>query len=340
MLSIPATQALLGSANTWTATQAFRSITVTPTTITGIRVNAPSAPTGGASAFVSRIDAPSGTIAFATSPQTGDFAGVSLGQSTLTNPSAGTVPSAATLKIDGAPIASTNVTITNRYALWLSGTGAVTAGIRIDAGSSTAISIAGAASGIAIGTGVISRFERIRLAGNYSTDGSASVHTIGIKQDAATVTYTAVAQTNNVHGHLFDQITFTSAVAGTIPVAATLKIVGAPISAGSVTITTAYALWVPAGNCQFGGSVTFDGSVFLNNGATLADARNIAVGTTTGTKIGTATTQKLAFYNATPIVQPAGVADASGGAVIDTQARAAINAVIANLEALGLQAVA
>lgn len=38
--------------------------------------------------------------------------------------------------------------------------------------------------------------------------------------------------------------------------------------------------------------------------ATLADASNIAVGTTTGTKIGTATTQKLSFWNKTPIVQP------------------------------------
>ncbi len=37
---------------------------------------------------------------------------------------------------------------------------------------------------------------------------------------------------------------------------------------------------------------------------TLADASNIAVGTTTGTKIGTATTQKLSFWNKTPIVQP------------------------------------
>lgn len=37
---------------------------------------------------------------------------------------------------------------------------------------------------------------------------------------------------------------------------------------------------------------------------TLADASNIAVGSTTGTKIGTATTQKLSFWNKTPIVQP------------------------------------
>lgn len=38
---------------------------------------------------------------------------------------------------------------------------------------------------------------------------------------------------------------------------------------------------------------------------TLAEAANIVVGTTTGTKIGTATSQKLGFYNATPVIQPA-----------------------------------
>jgi hypothetical protein len=67
-----------------------------------------------------------------------------------------------------------------------------------------------------------------------------------------------------------------------------------------------------------------------------ADAANIVANTTTGTKIGTATTQKLAFYNATPIVQGASVADASGGATIDAEARAAINALISRIEAMGI----
>lgn len=42
------------------------------------------------------------------------------------------------------------------------------------------------------------------------------------------------------------------------------------------------------------------------NLVTLAETTNIVFGTTTGTKIGTATTQKMAFYNSTPIVQPTG----------------------------------
>lgn len=39
---------------------------------------------------------------------------------------------------------------------------------------------------------------------------------------------------------------------------------------------------------------------------TLKDGGNVIPGTVTGTKIGTATTQKIAFWNATPIVQPSG----------------------------------
>lgn len=51
----------------------------------------------------------------------------------------------------------------------------------------------------------------------------------------------------------------------------------------------------------------------LGDGAfTLVDAYNFAVGTTTGTKIGTATNQKLGFWNATPVVQPSTTGTATG----------------------------
>jgi hypothetical protein len=48
----------------------------------------------------------------------------------------------------------------------------------------------------------------------------------------------------------------------------------------------------------------------LSGALTLGD-NNIVAGTTTGVKVGTAITQKLGFYNATPIVQPAGAAQAA-----------------------------
>ena len=45
----------------------------------------------------------------------------------------------------------------------------------------------------------------------------------------------------------------------------------------------------------------------------IADGVNLAFGTTTGTQLGTATSQKLGFYGKTPIVQPTiGAATASG----------------------------
>jgi hypothetical protein len=47
-------------------------------------------------------------------------------------------------------------------------------------------------------------------------------------------------------------------------------------------------------------------------GLTIADAGNIVLATGTGTKIGTATGQKLAFYNATPVVQQAGTGETTG----------------------------
>jgi hypothetical protein len=49
----------------------------------------------------------------------------------------------------------------------------------------------------------------------------------------------------------------------------------------------------------------------LTGNKTLADAANIVLSTTTGSKIGTAVTQKLGFWNVTPVVQPAAAAQAA-----------------------------
>jgi hypothetical protein len=52
---------------------------------------------------------------------------------------------------------------------------------------------------------------------------------------------------------------------------------------------------------------------------TLIDAANIVLGTTTGTMIGTATTQKLAFHNSAPVIQRAGVDQAAVATTAPTQ---------------------
>ena len=51
---------------------------------------------------------------------------------------------------------------------------------------------------------------------------------------------------------------------------------------------------------------------------TMANAKNIVLNTTTGTKIGTSTSQKLAFYNSTPIVQPTALTSADATATDGT----------------------
>jgi hypothetical protein len=64
-------------------------------------------------------------------------------------------------------------------------------------------------------------------------------------------------------------------------------------------------------------SVTADGAasptealrISNDRSITVSDGGNVVLGTTTGTKIGTATTQKISLWNATPVVQPAAVAN-------------------------------
>jgi hypothetical protein len=69
---------------------------------------------------------------------------------------------------------------------------------------------------------------------------------------------------------------------------------------------------------------------------TVADAYDFAFNSTTGTKLGTATTQKIGFFNAAPVVQQTNVANPTGGATIDAESRTAIDAILSRLETLGL----
>lgn len=59
-------------------------------------------------------------------------------------------------------------------------------------------------------------------------------------------------------------------------------------------------------------------------------------GTLRGLKIGSAITSLIGFYGATPVDQPATVADPTGGSTIDAEARTAIQTIIDRLQELGL----
>jgi hypothetical protein len=96
------------------------------------------------------------------------------------------------------------------------------------------------------------------------------------------------------------------------------------------------------------GAVQFTGGVTITTANLTLTDKDIVLGTTTGTKFGTATDQKLAFFNSTPVVQQTGIAalkiDYTAGD-LDTEAEiitainatnTAINALRTALNALGL----
>lgn len=87
------------------------------------------------------------------------------------------------------------------------------------------------------------------------------------------------------------------------------------LTGGTLTGTVNTQLILPATNNTYAlGSATFrwtnvhTGSLTLYNASAIQmpDGGNLLAGTTTGTKIGTTTSQKLGFFNATPVVQQTG----------------------------------
>lgn len=98
------------------------------------------------------------------------------------------------------------------------------------------------------------------------------------------------------------------------------------------------------------GAITLGAATTVSGNLTVS-TKNIVTDTSTGTKIGTATTQKLSFFNATPVVQPAANTDTTTSAAGATTsvylnttftgagtAAYTIGGVIAALKALGLLA--
>lgn len=102
-----------------------------------------------------------------------------------------------------------------------------------------------------------------------------------------------------------------------------LTLTGTVTSSGSLTLGGTLDLSAPP---AIGGGTPAAGTfstLTANTSLTMADAANIVVNATTGTKIGTATSQKLGFFNATPVIQPAttgtvtGFTAGAGTAVLD-----------------------
>lgn len=135
-------------------------------------------------------------------------------------------------------------------------------------------------------------FSIISCTAQANTGVTASSEMIDIKWDLSATKQWATGAITTQRDFYIAARTYSFVGASTVTTAATFAISGAPIVGTNATITNAHALWVQSGQSHFDGNIE------------IGDAFNFILQTTTGTKIGTATSQKLSFWNATPIVQP------------------------------------
>jgi hypothetical protein len=159
---------------------------------------------------------------------------------TFASSSAVTVNNAATLFVNGAPLAGTNTTITNAYAFYIN-----TGNARLDGWT---------------GFGSIIPTAVVTIGGNQS---SASWTTTGANFAVSANTLTATTGTSTVTTRVansFAQPTFASSNAITVTNAANLYIADAPAAGTNTTITNAYALYIAAGNTLHAGLNSFGGT--------------------------------------------------------------------------------
>lgn len=203
--------------------------------------------------------------------------------------------------------------------------------------ANTGVTTSGA---IDFGTSSVSSLPAVALSGAWFTGGTSTttkpqvlIEPVGVTSTGWSTTGTGlgVNGASTFTGRLIDlqlngSTRFSVSAAGI-----TTASNGLEVTTGSLTVlgtasrglaitTETYNSIANAGvrlNAQTG---TADGALILAvrgttratvtvGGLELADAHNISTGTTTGTRIGTATTQRLGFFNATPVVQPAAVTD-------------------------------
>lgn len=190
----------------------------------------------------------SGTIA---TPRTAS----SFGQPTFASSSAVTLTYGTTVYIEGAPIAGTNTTITNRHSLWVQDGNVYFADF--------------------VGVGAVAPTSRIHTSGALSAPAWG---TSGLNFFAGPATYTDTTSSGtvaSVAANAFATPTFATSSATTFTEAINL-FVAAPAAGSNVTITNATALYV-SGRAKFVGYVGFGGananptsvvSIMVNQSAT------------------------------------------------------------------------
>lgn len=236
------------------------------------------------------------------------------------------------------------------------GTGALTAGTT-SVGALTSTSIAG--TGTVALTGALTVTDAVNFAVGSTTGtkiGTATSQKLGF------FNATPVVQEAGTNDVLASLVTLGLRAASSNP---PLNLGTGTFTCGSMSQTPTatgskhFLLNAPSGqsvdifDVQLNGStklkVVAGGGITLSSTVTLADTINIALNTGTGSKIGTATTQKLGFFNATPVVQQAAITAPAATAATNvapfgySQAQAdaivtAVRALVTEIQALGLTA--
>lgn len=124
-----------------------------------------------------------------------------------------------------------------------------------------------------------------------------------------------------------------------------LRCDGTDIVATGPLVTAAGAVSI-IGALAVSGALTVTGALTLQADSTLSDGVDLSLGVTNGTKIGTATTQKLGFFNSAPVVKPAALTAADATAIdaaydaveqgVLNNVRTRLNEIESRLQSLGL----
>lgn len=83
-------------------------------------------------------------------------------------------------------------------------------------------------------------------------------------------------------------------------------------------------------------SFVLNGAFTFGKDIRMLDGKNFTFSASTGTKIGKSSTEKIGFWGATPVARQGGITAASGGATVDTEARATANGILAALQIEGI----
>lgn len=247
-----------------------------------------------------------------------------IGGQTLAFAAASTVTIACTLDVQ-MPVAGSNATITNNYAQRWVFDASNYLGITVGSTGIVDLKAIGSGAGFIFNTNVTSN-------GNIGTTTTLDAANFFVTANSSTTRSSTTnsllftgSTTNFFRTYFNGNINFlpttnsyyssiivgghpvTIASTGTHPIFANMLINPISITAGAGSLTNSatlyvngaatgatnnYSLWVASGLFRIGGDTTRDEGV------------NLIFGTTTGSKIGTSTSQKIAFWNKTPVIQP------------------------------------